>query len=181
MVGPSKNNGIRIEEFNTLSDDSAFKALMQCGGCTRWAGAVLSGKPYESWQDLFTAADRIWGEMQESDWLESFSSHPKIGEGFRRAPDMHARDTVWSTREQAGVGGASTETLLALKERNEQYEAKFGFKFIICASGKSASEMLHALDCRLVNSRETELCNAAAEQGKIIGIRLEKLCQEGVR
>ncbi len=125
-------------------------------------------------EELLAAADEVWWSLSESDWLEAFGAHPKIGESqTARAQDAQARD--WSEAEQAGARDAAHATLAELAAANRIYEAKFGYIFIVCATGKTAAGMLASLHARLSNAAGVELRLAAAEQGKITKLRLEKL------
>jgi 2-oxo-4-hydroxy-4-carboxy-5-ureidoimidazoline decarboxylase len=135
---------------------------------------MASRRPFPSEADLFTAAEHVWRGLAREDWLEAFATHPRIGDvdSLRK---KFAATAAWSAREQAGVAGASEEVLLALAEGNRAYEAKFGYLFIVCATGKTAEEMLALLHQRLGNTPEEELLNAANEQAKITRLRLDKL------
>ncbi len=118
--------------------------------------------------------DRVWWSLTPDDWLEAFRSHPKIGE--KKASDkVSAQSQQWSGQEQAGVSRASQDTADSLAALNRAYEQKFGFIFIICATGKTSEEMLAALQTRLNHDSDTELRLAAAEQAKITELRLKKL------
>ena len=124
-----------------------------------------------------TAAERIWWSLGEQDWLEAFSAHPQIGgRQAQNTQDAQARD--WSEEEQAGVRGIDESTLDELAEANRAYEEKFGYIFIVCATGKTAAEMLALLRSRLPNDPGIELRNAAEEQRKITRLRLEKLLSQ---
>lgn len=131
-------------------------------------------RPFPSAERLFQAARGVWEELGPSDWLEAFSHHPKIGD----RKSLRAKFTAtreWAQTEQAGAQGASEKILDELAEGNRLYEQKFGFIFIVCATGKSAGEMLKLLQERLKNDPQRELAAAAEEQGKITFLRLEKL------
>ncbi len=110
--------------------------------------------------------------MQEADWLEAFACHPRIGE--RKAAHVSARSAAWSQQEQAQVGEAQARIIAELAEGNALYEQRFGFTFIVCATGKSAEEMLAILKRRIESSREAELREAAEQQRQIMQIRLGK-------
>lgn len=160
--------------FNNLAHDSALAKLLRCCGAQRWAEAMAQRRPFGSETELFAAAGEIWQNLAPEDWREAFSHHPKIGDlASLRAKFASTRQ--WSEGEQAGVAGAGEDLLQALAEGNEAYEKTFGFIFIVCATGKSAGEMLALLQQRLPNDPELELKIAAAEQAKITKIRLEKL------
>jgi OHCU decarboxylase len=124
---------------------------------------------------LFAAADEVWQNLSESDWLEAFDAHPRIGGRERAARAQHAQAEGWSEQEQASARDAGQATLDELAAANRAYEEKFGHIFIVCATGKTAGEMLALLHTRLPNDAGAELRIAAAEQSKITRLRLEKL------
>lgn len=163
-----------IDELDDLSKDMARAELARCCGSTRWVDGMLSRRPFGSKAGLLAAADAAWTPTGEKDWLEAFSHHPRIG-GKDALRAKFAATKSWSQGEQSSVAAADEATLDALEKGNADYEAKFGFIFIVCATGKSAAEMLELLKARLPNDRKKELINAAAEQAKITKIRLEKL------
>ncbi len=163
-----------LAEFNALSIEPAREELLRCCGCARWADAMLGARPFKDKAALFAAADAAWARMGEADWLEAFAHHPRIGgKDALRAKFAATRD--WTRGEQAGAAAASEAVLDALAAGNADYENKFGRVFLVCATGKSAAEMLDLLKSRLPNDAETEMCLAAGEQTKITKIRLEKL------
>ena len=161
-----------------MPHDEAVKALLQCCGSKRWAETMADGRPYASLESLIANANDGWWALQREDWLEAFRSHPKIGER-KAAATVTDQSRQWSGQEQAGVTSASRETVDALAALNWAYEQKFGFIFIICATGKTSGEMLESLKIRLENDVKTELPIAAEEQSKITELRLKKLiiCQ----
>src|SRR5215213_7090407 len=162
--------------LNTLTADEAVKELLQCCGSKRWAAEITNRRPYPSLEILIAAAHDIWWSLDQSDWLEAFRSHPKIGD--KKAADrVSAQSQQWSGQEQSGVASASQETAISLAALNRDYEQKFGFIFIICATGKTSEEMLVALRERLQHDTQAELPIAAAEQSKITELRLKKLLQ----
>jgi 2-oxo-4-hydroxy-4-carboxy-5-ureidoimidazoline decarboxylase len=163
-----------LNTFNTLTPDDAREQLGRCCGATRWVEAMVQRRPFRSAGDLFEAADQIWYNLSPGDWREAFSHHPKIGdlESLKR---KFASTRQWSAGEQSGVDGAPEEVLQALAAGNKEYERKFGYIFIVCATGKTAAEMLSLLQERLGNDPETEILTAMREQSKITRIRLEKL------
>ena len=163
-----------LDWLNSLSPQQATNELRQCCGSNRWAEAIVSRRPYSSLETLLTTADDVWWSLQPSDWLEAFQSHPKIGERKATAA-VSEQSRQWSGQEQAGVSNASRDTVDSLTALNQAYEEKFGFIFIICATGKSSEEMLSALRARLENDLPAELPIAAGEQGKITHLRLKKL------
>ena len=135
---------------------------------------MVGGRPFKTFDELLAEAERVWHSLSEADWLEAFRAHPKIGEQ-KAATTQSADAEKWSAQEQSGVAAASTQTLKELAERNQEYEDRFGFIFIVCASGKSSEEMLALINERMHNDPETEIRVAAGEQSKITRLRLEKL------
>lgn len=165
---------MNLSELNALPPEEAVEGLLRCCGCVRWAKAVASQRPFSSREELLAAADREWARTSREEWLEAFSHHPRIG-GKDALRARFAATKGWSQGEQASVAAADERTLDELAKGNADYESKFGFIFIVCATGKSAAEMLALLKQRLPNDRERELAVAAGEQAKITRIRLEKL------
>lgn len=165
---------MRLDELNNLDDDEATARLLRCCGSTRWAQQIATARPFASRQELFDAADAIWWDLDERHWREAFSAHPKIGD-IDSLREKYASTKSWSEHEQSGVSSASEQVLERLAEANDEYEDKFGYIFIVCATGKSAEEMLDILEQRLPNDPGDEIEIAAGEQAKITRIRLEKL------
>ena len=163
-----------LAELNALSDARAAEELARCCGCARWARVVAAGRPYASKEALLAAAEREWSRTSPQEWLEAFAHHPRIG-GKDALREKFAATRTWSQGEQASVAAADEAVLDELARGNADYEARFGFIFIVCATGKSAAEMLTLLRRRLPHTREQELAVAAGEQAKITRIRLEKL------
>lgn len=165
-----------IERLNTLSQDEAEAELLKCCGSTLWARRMSEARPFQNEQELSSAADGIWWALDQEDWLEAFSRHPKIGEtqaARAQAPDARQ----WSEQEQAGTRSADEETRRKLAESNHEYAEKFGYIYIICATGKNSEEMLAILNQRLLNEPAKEINVAAEEQRRITQLRLEKLLQ----
>jgi 2-oxo-4-hydroxy-4-carboxy-5-ureidoimidazoline decarboxylase len=163
-----------IDRLNQLPVLEARDALTRCCGAARWVDGMLSRRPFRDAPDLFDQADRVWQALGPQDWLEAFTHHPRIGD-LASLRAKFASTAQWASGEQAGVQSADEAVLEALAEGNRAYEAKFGYIFIVCATGKSAAEMLAILQSRLPNHPELELRIAAGEQAKITKIRLEKL------
>jgi OHCU decarboxylase len=165
-----------LARLNSLSAEEAETELLKCCGSTGWARALSARRPFGDTSELMAAADEVWWSLSGRDWLEAFAAHPRIG-GRRAAAAraQHAQAEGWSEQEQAGARAAAQATLDELAAANRAYEEKFGHIFIVCATGKTAGEMLALLRACLPNEADTELRNAAAEQGKITRLRLEKL------
>ena len=165
---------MNLDVFNRLSTDEAMRDLLRCCGSRRWAQAVAAQRPMANAALLFTAADEVWWKLDRADWLEAFTHHPKIGDiDSLRAKFASTKD--WASGEQSGVNAAGEDVLRGLADGNRDYEKRFGYIFIVCATGKSAQEMLTLLKERLKNDADQELRIAAGEQAKITKIRLEKL------
>jgi OHCU decarboxylase len=141
--------------------------LLECCGSRNWAAQLLAARPFQDISQLETMATDIWWRLAPTDWLEAFSKHPKIGE--------KGKVSQWSSEEQSGMNSAATDTAKKLRALNQTSFEKFGWIFIVCATGKSAEEMLSLLEARLPNRPEDELPIAAAEQNKITLLRLRKL------
>ena len=138
---------------------------------------MVDHRPFVDVSELLSAADEIWLSLGAQDWLEAFRSHPKIGEKkAEQAQSAEAR--AWSEQEQAGTLDSAQETMVALATGNREYESRFGYIFIVCATGKTSAEMLAILRERLRNSTEDELRIAADEQRKITQLRLRKLISD---
>ena len=161
--------------LNALGEQEAYKVLEQTCGASRWVHAMVAGRPYADMSGLREAAQRVWETMDRTDILEAFEHHPRIGADIEALRQKFAATASLSESEQASVAHASEETLVALRDGNQRYEARYGHIFIVCATGKSAEEMLELLQARMDNAPETELAIAAAEQGKITQIRLENI------
>jgi allantoicase len=161
-----------VRWLNALATEPAAAELLACCGSRAWARQLAAGRPYQGFEDLAEAGDRIWVGLGRQDWLEAFAAHPRIGE---RPADAAGPGAGWSDKEQAGVAGADAAVRAALAEGNRQYEARFGHVFLVCASGLSAAELLDALRGRLGNDPDTELRVAAEEQRRITRLRLDKL------
>jgi OHCU decarboxylase len=160
-----------LERLNALPPEAAEESLLSCCGSREWARRVAAGRPFRRPEELEEAADRIWRSLSEEDWREAFGAHPRIGES---APSAN-RSGDWSRQEQAGASSASPETLANLADVNREYEQRFGHVFIVCATGKSAAEMLAQALERLHNGTRTELVIAAEEQRRIMRLRLAKM------
>ena len=163
-----------LERLNGLPQEEAESELLKCCGSTLWARRMAEERPFQGLQDLLAKADAEWWSLDPEDWSEAFSRHPKIGEKeSARAQAAAARQ--WSEQEQAGTRSADEETKRQLAAANREYESKFGYIYIVCATGKTAGEMLSICRERLGNDPEKELRVAAEEQRRITHLRLRKL------
>lgn len=163
--------------LDALAVPGARAALGRCCGSTRWVAGMLARRPFGSGGALSESALEVWSALGRDDYLEAFAEHPPIGEASVLSARL-AATAGWSSREQSGVNAAAQATLAALAAGNRAYRERFGYTFIVCATGKSADEMLALLLSRLDNDADTELFTAAAEQAKITLLRLEKLAGE---
>jgi len=156
-----------LDKLNHLPTSQAATEFLRVCGSKKWADTMVELRPFLSVNDLFTFSERTWKNLDPQDWLEAFSHHPKIG-------DQNKVDK-WAQQEQSGVQGSAEQVLTALVEWNKKYEEKFGYVFLICATGKSAEEMLSSLKIRMRNDARNELQIAMGEAMKITKLRLEKL------
>lgn len=160
--------------LNHAADNDVRSELTKCCAASRWVEAMLGARPFADDAAVLQGAADCWWRLERADWLEAFAAHPKIGDvDSLRAKFANTRQ--WAGGEQAGVAGAAETVLQRLAQLNADYERKFGYIFIVCATGKSADEMLAILESRLPNDTEAELNIAAAEQLKITELRLKKL------
>lgn len=162
------------ERLNALSAEAAQAEFIACCGANWWAAEMAAGRPYTSKENLHSAADEVFGRMPKQAWLEAFASHPRIGD-MQSLKMKFAGNQQWSSTEQQGVSVADEHVISELQLKNQTYFDRFGYTFIVCATGKSAAEMLAILEGRLGNDPETELRCAANEQQKITHLRIDKL------
>lgn len=165
---------MNLAAFNQLDKDAMRTELLACCHAARWAEAVAAAAPFASFGELVSVAEKAWDNMAEADVLEAFSGHPRIGD----LQALRNKYAVTATAEQGQVADAEESVLVRLKDENDAYLEKFGFIFIVCASGKSAAEMLALLEERINNSRDEELANGAREQMAITRLRLQKLIDD---
>ena len=156
-----------LTELNVLPRYRAEEEFLKCCGSAGWARAMARRRPFGGFERLLKAATEIWWRLDSSDWLEAFKAHPRIGE--------RKSTTKWSAQEQSGMNRAAASVASAIEEANHEYFEKFGFIFIICATGKTADEMLANVRSRLSNTPDAEVRVAAEEQNKITHLRLRKL------
>jgi len=165
-----------MEPWRKLDEATASDArvwLRRCCGSSRWVEGMLARRPFGSNVALLGAARVVWNALDQNDWLEAFAHHPQIGERDAAAAPADTRE--WSQREQAGVADAPAGIRRALDEGNREYALKFGYIFIICATGRSAESMLAELRRRMQHDAATEIEVAAEEQANITALRLQAL------
>jgi 2-oxo-4-hydroxy-4-carboxy-5-ureidoimidazoline decarboxylase len=171
MIMDSQN--VVLARWNLLNAAAASREVLPCCGSRSWARGVAAPRPICEPDQMFAAADRVWGGLAEEDWREAFDSHPRIGQQHARAAT--ATSLAWSAQEQQAAVSAEAEgdaTKLALAEGNRQYEDRFGRIFIVCALGKGAAEILSILNARMQNSMATEWFEAGEQQRQIMQLRL---------
>jgi 2-oxo-4-hydroxy-4-carboxy-5-ureidoimidazoline decarboxylase len=166
----SARGGLR--RLNFLSPESAEAELREVCGAPGWAAAVAAGRPFQDEDALAAAAEAAWDQLPRAAWIEGFAAHPRIGEGNRHAG---GEASEWSREEQAGMSAAAEKARAALAAAQRAYERRFGWPYIVCATGRSATEMLADCRARLTNDPDGELVVAAGEERRIGRLRLEKL------
>ena len=168
-----------LDELNRLDVQSARAFFSRCCTSERWIGGMASARPFSSQEQLERKAEEVWAQSDRQDILQAFEGHPKIGD-INSLKAKYASTSKMAGHEQSGTEGADDKVLQSLAEGNQTYEARFGYIFIVCATGKSAAQMLALLEARLNNAPNDELAIAAAEQQKITQIRLRKLISDTV-
>jgi 2-oxo-4-hydroxy-4-carboxy-5-ureidoimidazoline decarboxylase len=163
-----------LDNLNRLPRADASERLLACCGSSRWVEAMIAQRPFVDMEALLTAADRAWRDIEPADWDEAFAHHPRIGERHAAAP-VSATARGWSAGEQGVAARADPAILAALAEANAAYERRFDRVYIVCATGRSAEELLADIEERMKNAPERELAIAAEEQRKITRLRLLKL------
>ena len=165
-----------LHEFNILPKEQLIEELLRCCGSSAWVQRMLPFIPAEDLVELLEDAEEQWWKCSEADWKEAFSHHPKIGD-IDSLKKRFASTAAWASGEQSGMNTAPAATIEALAEANHLYEEKFGYIFIVCATGKTAEEMLTLLRERLNKDPAEEKKIAADEQNKITRLRIEKLLE----
>ena len=163
-----------VPELNNLDKSQLKVELLKCCGATVWIEKMSMIFPVHDSKELFEKAEKIWFSCNEKDWREAFKHHPRIGD-INSLKEKFSGTAHWAEKEQSGILETSLTVLEALAKANSQYEEKFGYIFIVCATGKSAEEMLNMLESRLKNKQADEIMIAMGEQNKITKIRLQKL------
>lgn len=163
-----------LGEFNQLNTEQAQESLAKCCTSERWIHIMTRARPFSSHTEMQKLALSIWYDLEEKDYLQAFEGHPKIGD-INSLRKKYANTQTLASHEQASVAQADENTLSLLARANDEYLKKYGFIFIVYATGKSAAQMLSILKNRLLNDRMTEIKNAAIEQSKITALRINKL------
>ena len=173
-----KDKLMTLTELNAQAPKQAAHIFMQCCTSSTWVQAMVQARPFSNISAVVKQADLVWQGLEEADYLEAFDGHPKIGD-VNSLRAKYANTKELAGNEQGLVKEAGDEVLEMLSQGNSDYEEKFGFIFIVCATGKSAKEMSDLLQTRLPNNKEQELVNAAEEQRKIFQLRIGKALAEG--
>ena len=163
-----------IAEFDHLPQEKKRELLTQCCGASAWVEKMLTVFPVEDLVEFLDVTEQKWNECTPQEQMEAFEHHPKIGD-INSLKEKFADTAGWAEVEQSGVVSSNEKTLQDLAKGNQEYENKFGFIFIVCATGRSAEEMLADLNSRIDHSKDEEIKIAAAEQLKITKLRLERL------
>lgn len=174
-MAAADRNARALARFNVLSTAEAEAALLRCCGSSRWARVVSALRPFHTWEALSDAAANVWQALTPEDWRQAFAAHARIG-ASPGAQGLSA--TGWSAGEQSGMTTADASLRRELDRLNDKYESRFGHRFIVCATGLSAEEMLSSVKSRITGDPAQELSIAAAEQAGITELRLKKLLGE---
>ncbi len=166
-----------LDQLNRLPLPEARAAFERCCGAAAWVEPMCFARPYADRAALWAAAARVADTLTDDDWRQAFAHHPRIGDAAALR-ERFAATAAWAGDEQRGANAATEATIQALASGNQEYERKFGYIFIVCATGKSADDMLGLLRERMANDPATEIGLAATEQRKITRLRLEKLLAE---
>lgn len=167
-----------LDELNALTPAAAAETFRACCGASRWVDAMVARRPFSSTESVLEMANDIWRAMGPDDWHEAFAHHPRIGERAAATP-QDERAATWSVGEQGSVASSDASMQSQIADINREYERRFGFIYIVCASGRSAEELLAIAKRRLTNAPDDELRVAAEEQRQITRLRLRKLLSLG--
>lgn len=162
-----------LDRWNTLEGKTAARVILRCCGSAMWANVLSAQRPFATAEDLLLASDAVWRDLPEDSWREAFDSHPRIGES-RPAGTSSAQSIAWSSQEQSSAVQAQADITTRLAEANRRYEERFGRIFIVCASGRSAEEILAIANARMGNDNGTEMLEAAEQQRQITQLRLRR-------
>lgn len=168
---------VAVRWLDTLPPRNAESALRACGGARAWARGMAARRPFANWEGLMAVADQVWDGLARDDWIEAINSHPRLGEKMSStaAGGAESQARAWSSQEQEGTAGASDDAQARLADANRRYTERFGWTYVVCATGRTVPEMLAGFERRIGNDAETELAVAAAEQRRITRLRLAKL------
>jgi 2-oxo-4-hydroxy-4-carboxy-5-ureidoimidazoline decarboxylase len=170
--GPANENNV-LAQWNTLDAKAASSEILSCCGSRAWARNLVHMRPFESPQQIFAAADRVWAKLAERDWQQAFATHPRIGQQQASAATKEAQ--AWAQHHQPPSAEPEGDvTTLALAEGNRHYEGRFGRIFIVCAQGKIGAEILSILNARMHNTIAMEWFESGEQQRQITHLRLRR-------
>jgi 2-oxo-4-hydroxy-4-carboxy-5-ureidoimidazoline decarboxylase len=161
-----------LARWNSLDAEAAAHEILPCCGSRAWARGLAARRPLVNAEELCATSDAVWTGLPEEAWSEAFDSHPRIGQSHARAATEAS--LAWSAEEQKAAMSPDEAAKLALAEANRQYEERFGRIFIVCASGRSAAQILQILQGRMNNNPATEMLEAAEQQRQITQLRLRR-------
>jgi len=164
-----------LARWNNLDAATAVREILPCCGSEAWARALSNARPIADEQTLLATSDMIWRSLPEQDWQQAFDSHPRIGQ--QHATAATAKSLTWSAQEQSKAT-PDEAAKAALADANRRYDQRFSRIFIVCATGKSSSEILNILEARMQNDSATELREAAEQQRQITHLRLRRWLAE---
>ncbi|MEO5590050.1 MAG: 2-oxo-4-hydroxy-4-carboxy-5-ureidoimidazoline decarboxylase [Gemmatimonadaceae bacterium] len=165
---------ISVRDLDELPESEAADALRSCCGAPRWVDGMVNHRPFRTLDSLLASADEVWAACGERDWRDAFAHHPRIG-GDHSDAGQNDQASQWASSEQSGIAESGSTVRSELAQVNRDYENRFGHIYIVCATGRSADEMLAIARERLDNDAATELRTAAGEQRRITALRLKKL------
>lgn len=163
-----------LDKINKATIEQIYRTFESCCCAPKWIENMISARPFVQGNDLLVASDNCFLQLTEADYIEAFKGHPQIG-NLQTLHDKYANTSDSARHEQSGMSDADQLVIEEMHSLNIKYLQKFGFIFIVCASGKSAQQMLDLIKSRINNDRQKELSIAANEQAKITHLRLEKL------
>jgi 2-oxo-4-hydroxy-4-carboxy-5-ureidoimidazoline decarboxylase len=162
-----------LMRWNGLETAVAAEEVLPCCGSRAWAEGLAALRPFDGEGGLFAASDAVWAALPVAAWQQAFDSHPRIGQAHAQKVAT-AESLRWSAQEQRAAVSADEDAKLALAAANARYEERFGRIFIVCAAGRSASEILALLEARMHNDDAAELDEAAEQQRQITQLRLRR-------
>ena len=163
-----------LDKINDASETQVYSIFESCCCAPKWIEGMINARPFINTDALLSSSQQCFSVLNDQDYLCAFEGHPQIGD-LSTLQEKYANTSGTASHEQSGMSIADTAVLEEMVQLNKDYLIKFGFIFIVCASGKSASEMLQLIKNRIGNDRPTELILAGREQAKITTLRLEKL------
>lgn len=162
-----------LTRWNELDAESATNEILPCCGSSAWAAQLAAKRPIADEPSLIEASNTVWFSLPEEAWKQAFDSHPRIGQ--KHAPTLATEESLrWSEQEQRTAVSEDAAAKLALEQANRRYEERFGRIFIVCATGKTAPDILRILETRMHNDPQTELREAAEQQRQITELRLRR-------